>query len=72
MREADAAEIAKLQGFVENAHSRQMDPAQFWVEFALLADGIDKRVYEDDADPELRAAFVDVLAHADDAGFAVP
>lgn len=72
MQQADAASIANLQAFVVEAHKKQMDPAQFWIELAKLAEGVDERAYADDADPELREAFTEVLAHADDAGFAVP
>lgn len=72
MLEADAAAIARLHDFVHAAHRQQMDPSQFWIEFARLSDGVDHRAYEDDADPALREAFCEVLANADDAGFAVP
>lgn len=72
MQDSDTAAIAKLQAFVAEAHKQQMDPALFWIEFATLAEGVDERAYLDDADPGLREAFTDVLAHADDAGFAVP
>ncbi|RYF49193.1 MAG: hypothetical protein EOO38_08435 [Cytophagaceae bacterium] len=72
MQESDAAAIAKLKAFVVEAHRKQTDPPQFWIEFTALANGVDERAYLDDADPELRAAFTEVLAHADDAGFAVP
>ncbi|RYG95982.1 MAG: hypothetical protein EON58_13070 [Alphaproteobacteria bacterium] len=72
MLDADAASIASLHDFVVSAHARQMDPSQFWIEFARLAEGVDKRAYEDDADPELHEAFCEILASADDAGFAVP
>lgn len=72
MLDADAVAIARLQTFVASADARHMDPSQFWIELSRLADGIDKRAYEDDADPELHEAFCEVLANADDAGFAVP
>jgi hypothetical protein len=72
MLKADALAIARLQDFVASASTRQMDPSQFWIEFSGMADGIDTRAYEDDADPELREAFRQVLAGANDAGFAVP
>ena len=72
MQQADAASIAKLHAFVIEAQKKQMDPPQFWIEFAALSEGVDERAYLDDADPELRDAFTGVLAHADDAGFAVP
>lgn len=72
MLDADAVAIAKLQDFVASASARQMDASQFWIELARLADGVDKRAYEDDADPELREAFCEVLANPDDPGFAVP
>ncbi|RYG97030.1 MAG: hypothetical protein EON58_10730 [Alphaproteobacteria bacterium] len=72
MLDADSAAIARLHDLVVTAHARQMDPSQFWIEFARLADGVHKRAYEDDADPELHEAFCDVLANADDAGFVVP
>lgn len=72
MLEADTAVIARLHDFVVTAHRAQMDPPQFWIQFAALSDGIDSRAYEDDADPELREAFCEVLANADDAGFVVP
>ena len=72
MRDADALAIAKLQDFVASASARHMDPSQFWIEFARLADGVDKRAYEDDPDPELHEAFCEVLAKANDAGFVVP
>lgn len=72
MLEADASAIARLHDFVYAAHRQQIDASQFWIEFAALSDGIDKRAYEDDADPELHEAFCEVLANADDAGFAVP
>lgn len=72
MLDADAAAIARLHAFVVSAHARHMDPSQFWIEFAGIVDGIDKRAYEDDADPALREAYFEVLAHADNAGFVVP
>lgn len=72
MLDADAAAIARLHAFVASAEARHMDLSQFWIEFAGLADGVDKRAYDDDADPELHEAFCEVLANADDAGFAVP
>lgn len=72
MLDADAAAIARLHDFVVTASALQMDPSQFWIEFAGMMGGIDKRAYEDDADPELRDAYFEVLAHADNAGFAVP
>lgn len=72
MLDADATAIARLHNFVVSARARQMDPSQFWIEFAGMVGGIDKRAYEDDADPELRDAYFEVLAHADNVGFVVP
>ena len=72
MLDRDAAAISKLHDFVGEAHRAQMEPSEFWIQFAALADGVDQRAYEEDADPDLREAFCEVLANADDAGFVVP
>ena len=46
--------------------------ADFWAEWDKIAGNLVDEVWSDNADPELREAFTDLLASADDAGWAVP
>jgi len=46
--------------------------ADFWAEWDALAGNLAEQVWSDDADPELREAYTDLLASADDGGWGVP
>lgn len=46
--------------------------ADFWAEWDKIAGNLVDEVWSDNADPELREAFIDLLASADDAEWAVP
>ena len=46
--------------------------ADFWAGWDAIAGDLVDEVWSDNADPELREAFTDLLASADDAGWAVP
>ncbi|EKU25260.1 MULTISPECIES: hypothetical protein [Xanthomonas] len=45
---------------------------EFWAEWDRIAGVLVDLVWSDDAAPELREAFTDLLASPDDAGWAVP
>lgn len=45
--------------------------AEVWAGWDLIASDLVDQVWSDDADPELREALTDLLASADDAGWAV-
>lgn len=47
-------------------------PRDFWNAFDASAGDLHRLAWADDADPELRERFTEILACADDAGFAVP
>jgi len=49
-----------------------ISPTEFWAGWDRLAGDLAKKVWSDDATPELREAFTELLACADDAGWAVP
>ena len=51
-------------------HSTTHD--DFWAEWDNIAGNLVDEVWSSNADPELREAFTDLLASADDAGWAVP
>ena len=46
--------------------------ADFWAGWDAIAGDLADRAWDDNADPELREAFTDLLSAADDAGWAVP
>lgn len=46
--------------------------ADFWAGWDAIAGELTDQVWAYDADPELRETFTDLLAMADDAGWAVP
>lgn len=47
-------------------------PEAFWKGWDAIAGDLAQQVWSDDADPDLREAFTDLLASADDAGWGVP
>lgn len=46
--------------------------ADFWAGWDAIAGDLVDEVWSDNADPDLRETFTDLLASADDAGWAVP
>lgn len=46
--------------------------ADFWAGWDAISGDMCKQVWAEDVDPELREAYTDLLACADDAGWAVP
>lgn len=54
----------------ESNHSTAL--TDFWAGWDAIAGNLSDEVWSDDADPDLREAFTDLLASADDAGWVVP
>lgn len=46
--------------------------AEFWAGWDRLAGDMAAEVWSDDASPEMREGYTDLLANADDAGWVVP
>lgn len=62
--------IEELHQFVINYQRAGKTRRQFWQEFDALEGGLQAQAFADDADAGLREAFCEVLANADDAGYA--
>lgn len=66
-RQLDALETL-VRSFDRHGKSRR----QFWDEFEALAGDMEQLAFAADADPELSNRYTDILAMADDAGYAGP
>lgn len=69
---ADAATIEALHRHVHTFERAGKSAADFWDTFASIEGDLGTRAFSDDAKPELRERYCEVLANADDAGYAVP
>ena len=49
-----------------------LTPTVFWADWDAIAGDLATLVWSEEAEPEAREAFTDLLARADDAGWAVP
>lgn len=63
--------LAALTQYIAGA-DHSTSHADFWVGWDAIAGDLTDQVWAENADPELREAFTDLLAMADDAGWAVP
>lgn len=68
MRDRRLSQLSKYLSEVDPDTSQ----SDFWAGWDAISGDLCKRVWADDADPELREAYTDLLACADDAGWAVP
>lgn len=64
--------LDELQAFSRNFKRQGRTRNEFWKEFAALAGDLETAAFSEEADPELRVRYVDILADADDAGLAGP
>lgn len=64
--------LEQLLEFVCRYERKDKTPRDFWGAFDAEAGALAKLAWADEADPELRERFTEILACADDAGFAVP
>jgi hypothetical protein len=62
--------IDELHAFVIDYQRAGKTRRQFWEEFDALEGDLRELAFSDDADPDLREALCEVLANADDAGYA--
>jgi hypothetical protein len=63
--------LAKLAKYLAEVDSNTAQ-ADFWAGWDRIAGDLCQQVWADDADPDVREAYTDLLADADDAGWAVP
>ena len=63
--------LAELVAYLAKA-DHTTTHADFWAGWDAIAGDLADQAWDDNADPELREAFTDLLAAADDAGWAVP
>lgn len=68
MTDRRLTQLAKYLRSVDHSTSH----ADFWAGWDRVAGSLAAEVWSDDATPELREAYTDLLATADDAGWAVP
>lgn len=64
--------IEELHAFVVGYARAGKTRRQFWAEFDAIAGDLGKLAFADDASPDLCEQYCEVLANADDAGFAGP
>lgn len=72
MTPEQASRLAELDDFVTRYARAGKTRRQFWAEFDALAGDLGTLAFADAASPELREHYCEVLANADDAGFAGP
>ena len=72
MTPAQARMIEQLHQFVIGYARAGKTRRQFWAEFDAIAGDLGALAFSDDASAELREQYCEVLANADDAGFAAP
>jgi hypothetical protein len=72
MQPEDQTTIDALHALIVESSHAGGEAAEFWRAFDALAGDLGARAFADDADGDLREAWCEVLANADDAGFAVP
>lgn len=65
------ARLETLSEYVDR-FPRSGTPAEFWAGFEALEGDLGSQAFADDVEPEVRERFCEILANADDAGWAVP
>lgn len=72
MTPAQHEALEALSSFVIGYQRTGRTRRQFWEEFHARAAAFDADAFADDADPDLRERYFEILADADDAGYSVP
>ena len=61
-----------LDAYVIQFNRAEGSARDFWAGFEAIEGDLGERAFAEDAEPELRERFTEILANADDAGFAAP
>lgn len=61
--------LDELERFVGEYSSENLSATDFWDGFWAVAHTLDERAFADDAEPELRERYTNILAVADERGF---